>query len=108
LHIYIYESGINGVVASVPTYQRPRKREMTVVDRLLALNASTRPGLSEKDFRKLFAKCRCGLVMTQRVFKRHACVEIVYDGDDSDSSSGPPSPSPQVIDLTSDSDDIAI
>ena len=95
--------GIDGVVASVPTYQRPRKRELTVLDRLLALNASTRPGLSQKEFRKLFAKCRCGLVMTQHVFNRHACVgaiDILDSDSDSDSSSG--TPSPVVIDLTSD------
>lgn len=71
------------------------------MDRLLALNSSTRPGLSESDFRKLFAKCRCGLIMTQRAFKRHACVEVVdLASESSESDSSRSSPSPAVIDLT--------
>ena len=72
-----------------------------MMDRLLALNSSTRPGLSESDFWKLFAKCRCGLIMTQHAFKHHACVEVVdLASKSSESDSSRSSPSPAVIDLT--------
>ena len=76
-----------------------------MLDRLFALNAANRPGLSERDFKNLFAKCRCGLVMTRRVFERHACVEVIdlVGSDDSDGSSGSSSPTPVVVDLTGDS-----
>jgi hypothetical protein len=42
--------------------------------------------------------------MTHRVFKRHACMEVVdaLASDDSDSAPDTPSPAPKVIDLTSD------
>jgi hypothetical protein len=92
------------VIRSVPTYQQPRRREATTTETLLALNASTQPGLSEKDFQKLFARCKCGLIMTHRVFKRHACMEVIdaLASDDSDSAPDTPSPAPKVIDLTSD------
>jgi hypothetical protein len=62
------------------------------------------PGLPEGDFRKLFAKCRCGLVMTRRVFEHHLCtvaavspviIDLTSDTSDDD----------DVIDLTGDSDD---
>lgn len=37
--------------------------------------------------------------MTRRVFKRHACIEVINSSDSDSDSSG--SPSPVVIDLTS-------
>ena len=75
-------------------------------DRLARLNSSEEPGLSEVEFRSLFAKCRCGLIMTLRVFRVHACapvLPVVFDltSDDSDAASS----KPIVIDLTADSDD---
>lgn len=32
-----------------------------------------RPGLSQAEFKRLFAQCQCGLVMTRRAFDRHIC-----------------------------------
>jgi hypothetical protein len=40
---------------------------------LLQLNSAIRPGLSQRDFRALFAKCICGLIMTRRAFRSHYC-----------------------------------
>jgi hypothetical protein len=61
------------------------------------------PGLSEADFKLLFWKCRpCGLVMTRRVCKQHACParkspRIIIDLTCI--------PSRTIIDLTSDPDE---
>ncbi|KIM78742.1 hypothetical protein PILCRDRAFT_90500 [Piloderma croceum F 1598] len=66
-----------------------RRRE-TTLNQLKSLDCWRRPGILESDFVKLFAKCRCGLIMTRRVFRSHICVAR---------------PPPVVIDLTIDSDD---
>jgi hypothetical protein len=42
---------------------------------LSQLNSYIRPGLSERDFRALFVKCVCGLIMTRKSFKYHYCVD---------------------------------
>jgi hypothetical protein len=77
------------------------------VDRLLRLDDGENPGLTETEFRKLFAQCnRCGTVMTRRVFKRHTCRVIVVKRrkvvidltSDTEEAS-------DVIDLTSDTSD---
>ena len=88
-----------------------------MLGRLILLDSCTRPGLSEADFHRLFAKCRCGLVMTRRVFGMHICITgeagvrnppVVIDltADDRDepepASSGP---SNYIINLTTDSGD---
>jgi hypothetical protein len=68
----------------------------SVLDRLLRLDSWTRPGLSEPEFNRLFAKCQCGLVTTRRVFRNHICPvaeAVIWNP-------------PEVIDLTSDDDDI--
>ena len=57
------------------------------------------PGLSEVEFRKLFAKCCCGKITTRRVFKDHICLiahaPLIIDLTHSDNDDS-------VIDLTSD------
>ena len=99
------------MLASIPTYERPRNRSATpVLDQLLRLDAWARPGLSELEFTKLFAKCYCRLVMTRRVFKDHTCfalarrspavIDLTLDADDE-----PVGPVPPIIDLTAESDD---
>lgn len=77
------------VTASLTTLERPPRGPETVIEQLLRLDTSRRPGLSESEFRMLFAKCVCGLIMTRRVFRDHICAP------------GVPAP-PVVIDLTSD------
>ena len=63
----------------------------TTLDQLYKLDSWLSPGLSEVEFRSLFVKCRsCGLVMTRRVRKQHACAVIRRDP-------------PAIIDLTMDS-----
>jgi hypothetical protein len=80
--------------AYIPVYERPIRGPETVLDKLLTLDSWGRAGLLETEFRELFAKCLCGLVMTRRVFPDHVCaVAPVVKGP------------PIVIDLTSDSED---
>ena len=79
-------------------YDQP-KGEETAFERLLRLDSVTQPGLSEREFRKLFARCRCGKVTTRRVFKDHICLitaipPIVIDLTVSDNGNS------TVIDLT--------
>lgn len=79
--------------AYIPVYQRPVRGPETVLDKLLKLDSWGRAGLTETEFRKLFAKCLCGLVMTRRVFPDHFCVTAAVVKD-----------TPVIIDLTSDGD----
>ena len=84
--------------ASVPVLERPIKSSQTIKNRLLRLDSWGRPGLHETEFKRLFVKCECGLVMTRRVFKEHECaitvIDLTSDNDDSMSES--------VLDLTDD------
>jgi len=83
---------------SMATYERPARGPRTVLDRLIRLDSCTQPGISEAEFHRLFAKCRCGLVMTRRVFRNHICAmaaAVVRNP-------------PVVIDLTSDNSDESI
>ena len=61
-----------------------------VTELMIRLDMFTRPGISERAFRILFAKCQCGLVMTHRMFTFHECAGDSHhlEGD--------------VVDLTSD------
>lgn len=59
----------------VPTLQPPTSTEPSPFDLLMALDSWLRPGLTEAQFGKLFAKCTCGLIMTRRSFGNHECRE---------------------------------
>ena len=37
------------------------------------------PGVTESEFRKLFAKCDCGLITTREAFREHRCLTEVVD-----------------------------
>lgn len=85
----------------------PSATALSVLHVLLRLDSATRPGITVYEFNKLLASCCCGLVMTHCVFTRHICSPLIdlttIDSDDGQDSS------PQVIDLTLDSDeDIAM
>ena len=81
-------------------------------DQLLKLDFFVGSGLSESDFKRLFAKCTCGLVMTHRAFDEHACAvagvgaaqSSIFTPIDLTSNDGPGNSS-VAIDLTVDSDD---
>ena len=79
-----------------------------VLDHLMRLNSIDKPGLSEAEFKKLFALCHCGLMMTRQVFGGHTRrpipVIINLTSDESEDSAGTES-DPVIIDLTGDSDD---
>jgi hypothetical protein len=99
---------VGGLFASIATYTRPVMRPDSALDRLLRLDSQTRPGLSEAEFNRLFAKCDCGLIMTCRVFRNHVCavvrgptavIDLTQDDHGSDDTSR------IIIDLTADSDD---
>lgn len=54
---------------------------------LLQLHSPIRPGLSESEFRSLFASCSCGLIMTKTAFSAHRCPILggqVVDNSDED------------------------
>jgi hypothetical protein len=59
---------------SMPANPRPIRRPATFTEKFLKLNSWGQAGLREREFKKLFAKCVCGLVMTTRVFQDHDCV----------------------------------
>jgi hypothetical protein len=87
---------------AIPTLSRPVRNNRTVTNDLLhRLDSRVKPGLSEPEFRRLFAKCVCGLVMTRRVFWDHDCVENDVIDLTSDTSEDASEASGQVIiDLT--------
>jgi hypothetical protein len=43
------------------------------------LDSRVRPGVTEIEFRRLFVKCECGLILTKRAFNDHACSREVVD-----------------------------
>jgi hypothetical protein len=58
----------------IPTVRPPpHNRRQKPLLQLLQLDSAVRPGLSEVDFRALFAKCGCGLIMTRKAFGSHYC-----------------------------------
>jgi hypothetical protein len=58
----------------IPTVRPPpNNRCQKPLLQLLQLDSAIRPGLSEVDFRALFAKCGCGLIMTRKAFGSHYC-----------------------------------
>lgn len=72
-----------------PPRKSPDYRPRKPLHLLLQLNSPIRPGLSERDFRRLFARCSCGLIMTRPAFRSHYCcaeetdVIEITDSDDS-------------------------
>lgn len=86
----------------MPASSRPIRRPPTFSEKFVKLNSWGQAGLCEREFKKLFANCICGLVMTTRVFQGHDCavtaaphtiIDLTAD-DDNDLT---------VIDLTNDS-----
>ena len=58
----------------IPSPRAPRRRRsLSPLLLLLQLDAAVRPGLTECDFRSLFSKCACGLIMTRNSFGAHYC-----------------------------------
>jgi hypothetical protein len=58
---------------SIPPVRHHNNRRRKPLLLLLQLDSAIRPGLSETDFRSLFGKCRCGLIMTRNAFGAHYC-----------------------------------
>jgi hypothetical protein len=55
--------------------QPPVLGPVAVFNLLLQLDSVVNPGITQAQFRELFANCdRCGLVMTRRTFQCHDCV----------------------------------
>jgi hypothetical protein len=64
----------------LPTRERPVQVSESVLDQLLKLDSWVGgPGLSASDFKKLFAKCACGFVVTSRKFEEHICAVAVAE-----------------------------
>jgi hypothetical protein len=81
------------LVSALPTMPVVGLREC-VTDRLLRLDDEENPGLIESEFRRLFTQCRCGKIMTRRVFKNHTCTVVILMRQN------------VVIDLTADAEDV--
>lgn len=83
-------------LVAILQYHRPSESTdpKTAMDQLLRLDSSIRPGLTAVEFKRLFAKCRCGLIMTRRVIEDHECARIITV-----------QPQGAVIDLTTTSDE---
>jgi len=111
---------LNPPASAIVKYERPAGRSdaESVVARLLRLDSCIRAGVPEAEFNRLFAKCRCGLVMTRRVFRQHVCavapatnppiiIDLTSDSEDNEDMmlDGAAPSQPSVIDLTADSDD---
>src|SRR5882762_10415961 len=99
----MYNSGAPNLFAAMQLYEPPtnppNRAEETSFDKLVRLDAMVKPGLTETEFRKLFAKCRCGKVTTHWAFKQHISLivpvaPVVIDLTHSDDNS--------VTDLTTD------
>jgi len=56
------------------TTRRPTDSEL-----LRRLDSQVRPGITDTEFQKLFIKCECGLVTTQRSFEEHECIIDISD-----------------------------
>lgn len=59
----------------IPVFALPSPMA-TETEFLLKLGDYGQPGLYEEEFRALLGrmgKCKCGMIMTQRVFKEHRC-----------------------------------
>lgn len=62
-------------VLAIPTFE-PSNRRASETEILLRLDDYAQPGLYEAEFKALLgrmAKCSCGMIMAQRVFKEHRC-----------------------------------
>lgn len=88
-------SGFPGGYMAIPTHERVAAAPESPLNQLLRLDSSARPGLSDAEFSNLFAKCRCGLIMTRRVFVDHLCAIVMAQK----------SHVAAIIDLTSDNGD---
>jgi hypothetical protein len=87
---HTYASDLRRLVASMPVNSRSTRRPATLSENFFKLDSWGRAGLRESEFKKLFAKCICGLVMTTRVFQDHDCAIAVVPH--------------TIIDLTTDND----
>ena len=62
------------ILGPLPAHNKPARAFKSMVNQLLKLDSwAGGPGLPESDFKRLFAKCDCGLVMTRKVFEEHIC-----------------------------------
>lgn len=62
---------------NVPTFNPPPNVALSVTEQLEKLDYFCRLGLTEREFKQLFGKCRCGMVVTHRMFSMHECIREV-------------------------------
>jgi hypothetical protein len=67
-------SAMADVTKEIPT-RKPSRGPPTSLGLLFKLHSWDRPGLMDVQFRDLFAKCQCGLVMTRETFDHHDCAD---------------------------------
>jgi len=67
----------------VPIRANGRSSTTTLLE---LLDSRVRPGVTDDEFRNLFVRCECGLILTSRAFSQHACSKEILDltGGDTD------------------------
>jgi len=65
---------ITDINVYIPSLREPLpRRSIDPLLLLLQLDAAVRPGITEAQFRSLFTRCTCGLIMTKCSFGAHRC-----------------------------------
>jgi hypothetical protein len=59
--------------ADVRTVPAPVNGRNSVSNLLELLDARVRPGVTQDEFKSLFVKCDCRLILTRRAYRRHVC-----------------------------------
>jgi hypothetical protein len=71
----------NAILQRRPAAIRPSHK---TAELLAKLDARERPGISERDFVRLFYKCECGVYVTRRAFLDHRCLDEIIELTDED------------------------
>jgi len=75
------ETGISLPVGGLPILCRPANPPPSESELIARLDALIRPGLRTQEFKRLFASCRCGLVVSRQMFAIHECVPMLENGE---------------------------
>lgn len=67
------DAGINNLLESTAVLTAP-KVHATITGQVLAMDEG---GLPEAVFRKIMARCECGLIITKRSFVAHKCMTVL-------------------------------
>jgi hypothetical protein len=75
------ETDISLPVGGLPILCRPANPPPSESELIARLDALIRPGLRTQQFKQLFASCRCGVVVSRRMFAIHECLPMPAIGE---------------------------